>query len=194
VPTLVRLREGWTGIQDRLIAAIDANYRVYDGRSFRSERFAGWLTRCNISWPRLENGQLDLDDDAFREMAKSHPAVSPLRELRSALAGLRLNDLAVGRDGRNRAMLSAFRSRTGRNQPSNSKFIFGTSVWLRGLIKPPTLARSPVCETEDDRIPIVGIYRGIGLFDNQSHARIALVKAAIDRVPLMVDVVDLAGL
>ena len=34
-------------------------------------------------------------------------------------------------------MLSAFRARTGRNQPSNTKFIFGPSVWLRGLIKPP---------------------------------------------------------
>src|SRR5262249_3979290 len=31
----------------------------------------------------------------------------------------------------------AFRSRTGRNQPSNTKYIFGPSVWLRGLIKPP---------------------------------------------------------
>ena len=29
-----------------------------------------------------------------------------------------------------------FSSRTGRNQPSNSKFIFGPSVWLRGLIRP----------------------------------------------------------
>src|SRR5262249_29350909 len=48
----------------------------------------------------------------------------------------RLNDLAVGKDGRNRVLLSAFRSRTGRNQPSNAKFIFGPSVWLRGLIKP----------------------------------------------------------
>jgi DNA polymerase-1 len=43
----------------------------------------------------------------------------------------------VGSDGRNRTILSVFRSRTGRNQPSNSKGIFGTSVWLRGLIKPP---------------------------------------------------------
>jgi DNA polymerase I-like protein with 3'-5' exonuclease and polymerase domains len=60
-----------------------------------------------------------------------------LRELRSALSDLRLNDLAVGHDGRNRTILSVFRSRTGRNQPSNSKFIFGPSVWLRGLIKPP---------------------------------------------------------
>ena len=50
---------------------------------------------------------------------------------------MRLNDLAVGADGRNRCMLSAFRSRTGRNQPATSKFIFGPGVWLRGLIKPP---------------------------------------------------------
>ena len=70
-------------------------------------------------------------------MAKSYPQVAPLRELRSALSELRLNDLAVGRDWRNRTLLSPFRARTGRNQPSNSKFIFGPSVWLRGLIKPP---------------------------------------------------------
>jgi DNA polymerase I-like protein with 3'-5' exonuclease and polymerase domains len=33
-------------------------------------------------------------------------------------------------------MLSAFRARTGRNQPSNAKFIFGPATWIRGLIKP----------------------------------------------------------
>jgi hypothetical protein len=62
--------------------------------------------------------------------------VAPLRELRSALSEMRLSDLTVGPDGRNRTMLSAFRASTGRNQPSNTKFIFGPSVWLRGLIKP----------------------------------------------------------
>ena len=36
----------------------------------------------------------------------------------------------------NRTLLSGFRARTGRNQPSNSAFIFGPAVWLRGLIKP----------------------------------------------------------
>ena len=40
-------------------------------------------------------------------------------------------------DGRNRTILSAFRSRTGRNQPRNTRYIFGPSVWLRNLIKPP---------------------------------------------------------
>jgi DNA polymerase I len=69
-------------------------------------------------------------------MARAYPAVAPLRELRSSLSELHLGDLAVGRDERNRCLLSPFRARTSRNQPSNSRYIFGPAVWLRGLIKP----------------------------------------------------------
>jgi len=137
VPTLELLRTHWTDIQDDLIAEIDAGYGVYEGRTFKRDRWAHWLAGNGIPWERLESGQLDLSDDVFREMAKAYPAVSPIRELRHALSDMRLADLAVGSDDRNRTILSAFRSRTGRNQPSNTKSIFGTSVWLRGLIKPP---------------------------------------------------------
>jgi hypothetical protein len=137
VPTLGELREHWTDIQDDLIAEIDAQYRVYDGRSFRAQRWAEYLIRENIPWPLLESGALDLRDKTFREMPKGYPKVAPMRELRYALSKLRLNDLAVGADGRNRIILSAFSSRTGRNQPSNSHYIFGPSVFLRSLIQPP---------------------------------------------------------
>jgi hypothetical protein len=137
VGALAKLRSNWESIQEALIARIDASYGVFEGRSFRQDRFASWLEREGIPWPRLDSGKLDLSDDAFRDAAKIYPAVAPLRELRSALSDLRLNDLAVGRDGRNRTLLSPFRARTSRNQPSNSKFIFGPSVWLRSLIKPP---------------------------------------------------------
>jgi DNA polymerase-1 len=136
VDMLQLLRARWTDIQDQLIQEIDASYGVFDGRTFKAERFARWLAAQNIPWPMLESGHLDLADDTFRHQARAYPAVSPLRELRSSLSDLRLNDLAIGRDGRNRTLLSAFQSRTGRNQPSNSKYIFGPSVWLRGLIKP----------------------------------------------------------
>ena len=78
-----------------------------------------------------------LKDKVFRDMAKIHPELNPLRELRYSLSKLRLNDLTVGQDGFNRCMLSPFGTRSSRNSPSNSKFIFGPSVWLRGLIKPP---------------------------------------------------------
>jgi len=134
---LALLRKYWTEIQDQLIAAIDVDYGVFDGRSFKAERWESYLVTHDIPWPRLESGRLDLSDGAFRQMAKAYPQVSPMRELRSALSDLRLNDLAVGQDGRNRTILSAFRSRTGRNQPGSSKYIFGPSVWLRCLVKPP---------------------------------------------------------
>jgi hypothetical protein len=55
-----------------------------------------------------------------------------------------------------------------------------------------TTARSRGCEpTEDDRIPTIAVHRGIGLHDCQSPARIKLVKAAIDRVARMSDIMEL---
>lgn len=134
---LGRLRAHWQALQSSLIARVDADYGVFAGRTFKAHKFAAWLARVGLPWPRLESDRLDLSDEAFRQMARSYPTVAPLRELRASLSELRLNDLAVGRDGRNRCLLSPFRARTGRNQPSNSKFIFGPSVWLRGLIQPP---------------------------------------------------------
>ena len=61
----------------------------------------------------------------------------PLHELRATLANLRLTGLQVGADARNRCLLSPFRAVTGRNQPSNTRFIFGPARWMRGLIRPP---------------------------------------------------------
>lgn len=135
--TLERLKQNWLNIQDRLVSEIDAGYGIYEGRTFKADRFAVWLTKNGIPWPRLDSGRLDLGDDTFREMARAYPLVAPLHELRHTLSKMRLSDLMVGHDGRNRTILSAFRARTGRNQPSNTRFIFGPSVWLRGLIKPP---------------------------------------------------------
>jgi hypothetical protein len=121
-----------------LVATNSADVEGYCGpMRFSAARWADCLARRGIPWPRLESGALDLSDDCFREMARAYPAdVAPMRELRHALSQMRLQELAVGSDGRNRCLLSAFRSRTGRNQPSNTQFIFGPSTWLRSLIKP----------------------------------------------------------
>jgi len=143
------LQENWQAIRSRLTAEVDSEFGVYapanrrpgesliEGpSSFSARRFEQWLEKQNIHWPRIPSGSLALDDDTFRQMSRSYPAVAPLRELRHTLSGLRLFDLAVGADGRNRCLLSPFRSITGRNQPSNARFIFGPSCWLRGLIRP----------------------------------------------------------
>jgi DNA polymerase-1 len=133
---LENLRSNWLSIKDELIRRVDDQYGVYDGRTFKIDRFAQYLARHGIPWATLPTGRLALDDDTFKEQCKTHPQLRPLKELRQALAQLKLSELQVGHDGRNRALLSMFRSKTGRNQPSNSKFVFGLSAWLRGLIRP----------------------------------------------------------
>ena len=138
VPLLTRLRHNWSHMQAAMIHAVDPLREVYDeAGSFRIDRFSQYLSSRHIDWPRLDSGQLRLDDRAFREGSQQHPdTVGPFRELRHSLGQMRLNSLDVGPDGRNRCLLSPFASRTGRNQPSNSRFVFGPAVWIRHLISP----------------------------------------------------------
>ena len=130
------IQENWETLKKGLIQEVDLDFGVYENGSFKSDR---WLRYCNdnaIAWPLLDSGRPDFKDETFREMSKLHPKVNPIRELRFTLDKLKLNNLHVGVDGRNRYLLSAFGSLTGRNQPSNTKSIFGPATWLRNLIKP----------------------------------------------------------
>ena len=135
---LRRLLEAWDGIRSCLIKKVDAQYGVYQDGKFSTHLFKQMLIEHQIPWPVLEpSGNLDLKDQTFKEMSLLYPHLNALRELRNSLGKLLLNNISVGPDGRNRTSVMPFRSKTGRNQPSTSKFIFGPSVWIRGLIKPP---------------------------------------------------------
>ncbi len=137
VGALSILRRHWPVVRERLVAAVDVDYHVYEGTTFKANRFEPWCAARGIVWPRLESGALALDSETFADMAKIFPSLAPLADLRHTMSALRLESLSVGADGRNRCLLSAFAAKTGRNQPSNSKFIFGPSKWWRSLIKPP---------------------------------------------------------
>ena len=133
--TLHRLQSNWDSLKGALIHRVNANYGVFEGNTFKRELFAAYLRRKKLAWPTLPSGQLDLKDSTFRQMARVYPSLSPLRELRHSLGKLQLHQLTAGNDRRSRVNLSPFSSKTGRNQPSNSRYIFGSSVWLRGLIR-----------------------------------------------------------
>jgi hypothetical protein len=133
-----RLSANWPAIKHRLIAEVNETFHVFDDEGvFKEDRFADYVIRNDLPWPTLPSGQLALDDDTFEDMARFHPQLRPLYEVRASLGKMRLTGLAIGPDGRNRCLLSVFQSVTGRNQPSNNKFIFGPARWMRGLIKPP---------------------------------------------------------
>jgi hypothetical protein len=134
VESLDRLRGSWEAIQERLIRELGRG--VYDGHSFRAERFERLLAHHAIPWPRTITGRLRLDDAMFREMGGTYPVIASIRKVRDELAQLRLAGLEVGSDGRSRVMLSPFRTKTGRNMPSNNKYVFGMASWLRSLVRP----------------------------------------------------------
>ena len=124
-------------IQDLFIRELD-EFHLYDGRTFKLDRFGQLLSRDNIPWPATEkSGRLVTDDDTFKDLSNTYPQLESIRRLRQALSLMQLHELAVSPTGRNRCFLRPFRSRTGRNQPSNAGFIWGMAKWYRGLIKPP---------------------------------------------------------
>jgi hypothetical protein len=160
VELLDQIRQNWDGTKRQLIRSIDADFGVYDDTTFKMDRFGAYLERNGISWPLTETGRLKLEDDTFRDMSRTYPQLSPLKELRSSLASMRLSDLQVGQDGRNRCMLSPFGSSTGRNTPSNTKFIFGPSVWMRSLIKPPEGCGLVYCDWRSQEVAVTAAVFG----------------------------------
>ena len=139
--TLTKLMANWGSIKTQLFQVTDPTGEVFliqKGKPvFKRDRFTQLLMKLNIPWPLNKGGKLKLDKDTFSDMAKVHGGMIALtHELRKTLSGLRCNSLEVGPDDRNRCMLSPFKSKTSRNQPSTSKFIFGFPKWLRGLIQP----------------------------------------------------------
>ena len=149
-----RLVNNWEAIKGHLIAEVDRAYGVYDGSTFKRAWFGQYLQANGIPWPRLPSGELALDEKTFDEMARSHPQLRPLYELRSTLSRLRLTDIPIGADHRARCSLSPFRAVTGRNQPPASQFIFGPARWIRGLIRPEPGRAVAYCDWSTQEIAI----------------------------------------
>ena len=154
-PLLVRFRDHWEGMQLDLVTELDRPfgcYEIVDGKPhWRKERFAGYVRRNGMIWPRLDSGALDETDQTFRQMAGRYPQIEQLRELRYSISKLRLHDLSVGHDGRNRASLWAYGTKTARNAPGASQYIFGPAKWIRHLITAPpgrVLVHRDYCQQE----------------------------------------------
>jgi DNA polymerase I len=127
----------WSEIRAELIHDLNIRYPFFDGVRFRKKHLEEWVAARGIQyWPRTPTGQLCTDEKTLTVIAKRCPEAAEFCSTKVTLDQLKTFDLAVGTDARNRCMLSAFRSKTGRNQPSNSAFAFGLNAAFRSLIKP----------------------------------------------------------
>jgi hypothetical protein len=140
VPMLEAIREQRLNLITRLTGRLEASYRfgIYDGSHFRLAAFRDWTRSVGLRWPSTASGLPATDDRTFRRMIVGHPRVpiQPLHECIRSIDMLSKFEITADPDGRSRCWLAPFRSESGRNQPSNSRFIFGAPSWLRHLIKP----------------------------------------------------------
>lgn len=139
LPLLSRLRRHWEGMKTDMVTALDpfGIYEIVNGVAhFRMQRFEAFVAHYGLQWPRLASGKPCTNEDTFREMATLYPLVNSLRELKCSLSQLRLNDLAVGNDGRNRCPLWSYGTKTARCAPSTTKYVFGPAKWLRFTVTP----------------------------------------------------------
>jgi hypothetical protein len=125
-------------LQNQLSVAARFRYpRTFEGTSFSEAGFEWWLRRRGYWWPRdPKSGHLKLDADTFDTMVNFYPELRFLKHTRSILSECHALKLEVGRDGRNRASVKPFTAKTGRNQPSTTRAIFGGPSWQRSLIRP----------------------------------------------------------
>lgn len=131
-----KLMGNWDILKAKLIEVANKKYDVYENTVFKADKFEKYLEEHNIPWEYTETGRLSLSDDTFKKYSKAYPEIDFLRQTRHTLGQLKLRKLTIGKDGRNRTLLSPFSSKTGRNQPSSASFIFGPAKWIRHLIKP----------------------------------------------------------
>jgi DNA polymerase I len=142
VPVLERLKSNWERIKRTVAKKIKKDFPVYGGplgMTIIPELLEDFLRKRNVTdWPRTDTGKFATDFKLLEEMCELYPWLTDLKDAQYILSKMKLADLPVGRDGRNRTGLGTFRSSTGRNQPSSAEYIFGPAVWLRdALIQAP---------------------------------------------------------
>jgi DNA polymerase I len=144
VQLLKEIQNNWENIKAKLISEIDI-WGVYEAGVFKVKNFENLVYQKGWAWAQTEKGNLKLDDDTFKEMCHTYPELQPLKELRALISKLNIKTLTVGSDGRSRAMISPFSTKTGRNAPkgeksltddSKARFMFSLPACLRSLIKP----------------------------------------------------------
>jgi DNA polymerase-1 len=149
-----RIRDNLDDIKLELVQRVDRKYGVFEGTTLKMALLEAYVERTGIAWARSAG------KETLKDVAALHPEVNDLRELLKVLGSLRLNDLQVGRDGRNRTALFPLKALTGRNQPSNAKFVYGPAKSMRSLVKPVAGEAVIDVDWEQQEFLVAGVMSG----------------------------------
>jgi DNA polymerase-1 len=138
VATYTRIQASQPAIRREMVKDINKTWPIFEGESFRRDRFLRWCRSVGIEWPCPVSPTTGkpahrLDEDTFKSMETRHPFIAQIRQVRKSFSHFGNRSLVADPEtGRHYYSTSVFRSVTGRNQPRN--FIFSGPKWQRFLI------------------------------------------------------------
>jgi hypothetical protein len=130
------IEEHFPAIVPELMDEANRHYgkQIFVGKTLRPEPTYALIAerdramRRPVQYPvDCKTGRRSLAKDPLKELAQRDDYFEPVRELNKTLAHMKQANLMVDTDNRNRAWQQPFKSKTGRNQPSNSKQYHGIS-------------------------------------------------------------------
>jgi hypothetical protein len=163
LPLYRRLSAAAPALCDMIIAEHVKGFDVYEKGSFNHDKFAIWLDDRGLlaGWPRTSTDKFATSDEVFKQVTESLVDDEQLRAQVEGLAKLLANiellegvsssfdatgqivwgddakGLQICPDGRSRASLIPFATKTSRPAPGGRVFLFTNSHWMRFLMRPP---------------------------------------------------------
>jgi DNA polymerase I len=125
-----------TGLRAELNRRMGAE--IYFAGVFKRETMFRVMRRHSIPIPiDPRTGKESLRGRFIKGMIETYPLLKDFYEFRRMLDVLRDVPLEIGADGRNRCWQNPFGQKTGRNNPSTNRWLWGLPHTMRSLMKPP---------------------------------------------------------
>jgi DNA polymerase-1 len=157
------LTTNWPFILERLIEDVNRECPVFVKGSLSYALLLAFAAEHGIPWELTPKGKPLLEKEYRDELTALHPELlRNFHELYTTRDQLKLTDLAIGKDGRNRASLKPFTAVTARNAPSSSGYVFGPAKWVRHLIKPEEGWALLYFDVSAEEIGLAAVFSGCG--------------------------------
>jgi DNA polymerase family A len=111
---------------------------VYFQNVFKRETMFQVMRRNRIPIPiDPKTGKDSCATKLIKSMIETYPPLKEYYEDKRMIDGLKNLKLEIGSDGRNRFWFNPFGTKTGRNNPSTNRALFGLPHTMRSFMKPP---------------------------------------------------------
>jgi DNA polymerase family A len=110
---------------------------IYCDGIYKRGAVLGWMRRNNIPVPLdPKTGRESCATKLIKPMIGTYPLLKEFYEVKLLIDALGKWKLEIGSDGRNRSWFNPFGTKTGRNNPSTNRALFGLPHSMRSLMKP----------------------------------------------------------